>query len=877
MRKFALLLIALTATVHAELPQAPEYKGDIQRDEHGKLIVVPVPPPERSPPPVPERPSPSARPAPQEAPPRNTQPSAKSEATKPSGTYIDNTAPRCAPQAITCVEIDSTGTTLQSEVPMTFGQPFKAGDLPKGSSLVAKDVTGLVQSQLDETTSHDDGSLRFAVISVQVSNLKPGERRIVNFYRGMPDQGAANRVQASSKPSLQGLNLQATVYSPQISKITFGDRDGGTPGIPFLNNESITLQLGESAEERFTLKITPELAGGYHPTLTKIAYAFMQLINQQSKHYLAYKIGEAGGYEKLWITSIKPDTPAFAVKFIYSGRAKFKLETIQAFKAPQKLEANPAAALDHQLREGRPARLSGPVVREYVVTTPFIDPATGLKHPQLNARIAARFMLKNRLVRADVEIENDWAYQPEPGNISYELNVTQAGKSLLHQDLFTHFHHSRWHQVLWPSREAPQANLRHNMRYVLASRATWNYDLSLKISEQTLAREHANLEKAETGPMQKAMLTHEFGTTGGRPEIGPNPKWTALFLLTQDERAKASMLAIADAATGIPIHYREKSSDQPLNLDDHPSVSFSAKKSASKDAMPVTVNKETPWRPDLSHQGSFAYIPYLITGDLFYQEEIAFWASFNMIAIYPEYRGNGKGLIVREQIRGQAWALRSIGEASRILPDHHPLKNYFKKRLANNLAWYIENYSQPEKTNVSPLGCIVQGDKPTQTAPWQDDFMTIVVGQLAEDGNVQASTYLKSIARCTTDRWMEEDRGYCRQKSAGYWIEIRHRDGRFMRDWPEVFRANWPDIKECRDDKPLDGYPGSPSGYIAYARAALAISGDADIPGATQAYEWLVQKTPELSRAQMGDPTWAIIPRREHTAPKTQKNEGTNH
>jgi hypothetical protein len=277
--------------------------------------------------------------------------------------------------------------------------------------------------------------------------------------------------------------------------------------------------------------------------------------------------------------------------------------------------------------------------------------------------------------------------------------------------------------------------------------------------------------------------------------------------------------------------------------------------------MPVIGNGITPWSPDRSHQGSFAYIPYLITGDLFYQEEIAFWATFNMMAIYPEYRGHGQGLINDEQIRGQAWALRSLGEAARALPDAHPMKRYFQKRLTGNLEWYAQRHSDPGKSGVSPLGCLIQGDMPTKTAPWQDDFMTLVVAQLAEDGETGAASYLRSIGRCTTERWLHEPQGFCRQKSAGYWIEIRHGDGRFMQDWPEVFRANWPDIKDCRANQPLDGRPDSPGGYVAYALAALAIATDAALPGADAAYTWLSGQTPAMKKMQAEDPTWAIVPR----------------
>ena len=69
-------------------------------------------------------------------------------------------------------------------------------------------------------------------------------------------------------------------------------------------------------------------------------------------------------------------------------------------------------------------------------------------------------------------------------------------------------------------------------------------------------------------------------------------------------------------------------SDLPLNLETQPGIALLSGQSSP--ALPVVRNIANPWTPDVSHQASFAYIPYLITGDLYYLEETVFWASWNM-------------------------------------------------------------------------------------------------------------------------------------------------------------------------------------------------------------------------------------------------------
>jgi len=84
------------------------------------------------------------------------------------------------PTLITDVTVQSTGSMTQGSVPVTFGQPFKAGDLPAGAALVATDSTGAnVPLQMDEVSSHADGTVRFAVLSAQLSNLQANEQRVI--------------------------------------------------------------------------------------------------------------------------------------------------------------------------------------------------------------------------------------------------------------------------------------------------------------------------------------------------------------------------------------------------------------------------------------------------------------------------------------------------------------------------------------------------------------------------------------------------------------------------------------------------------------------------------------------------------------------------
>jgi hypothetical protein len=769
-----------------------------------------------------------------------------------------NAAPNCDPKAITCIKVASTGSATQPSVPVTFGQPFKAGDLPQGTQLSAKDGNGqVVAMQMDDISSHLDGSVRFAVLSAQISNLAPGEKRVVNLFKATSAATSATNYSTST----YDLKLAATVYTPQITQVTFGNRNGGTPGVPFNAGETITLQLGDSPAEIFTHTVTPDQAGGGFATLSQIAIALQKLINTSSKNFFAYEVGTGGGYENLWISSKANFAAPFTVTFTYAGLAKHTIKQLQTYTPARHFEAKPGAVLDAQISANQSPRLNGAVAREYTLVAPFTEVGTGIRHPQLVARLHTRFVDAGQRVRTDMVIENNWTYEPAPGNLTYDLTVTQGSQTLFNKEPFIHNHHARWHKVLWTG-DAPQAQVRHNMRYFLDSRATWNYDLTLAVPESVLAAEATNLAKADTSPMGPAFITTYFPNTGGRQDIGPLPRWTALYLVTQDARARASMFANADAAAGIPIHYRDLATDQPVSLETHPGLALGFGTSSASDALPTVTNGNTVWVPDTSHQASFAYLPYLITGDTFYLDELLFWANWNMGSANPSYREGSKGLIKPEQIRGQAWALRSIGESARALADKHPMKGYFQRRLADNLNWYVTQYPQnKDNTKVSSLGFIEKPDEVGQTAPWQNDFMALVTGQIAESGDPLAAEYFNWISRFTVGRFLNEPYGFCRAQAAAYYITIRKTNGTFIESWNELYKANWPNIKACDLSNPVDGYPNWSGGYAAYARAMLGNASSLGINGARDAFTYWKSVTPGMSIDFLNDPTWAIVPR----------------
>lgn len=524
------------------------------------------------------------------------------------------------------------------------------------------------------------------------------------------------------------------------------------------------------------------------------------------------------------------------------------------------LVAQPQAQLKAQIASASGRRLAGAVASEYTVVTKLKNQNTGTEHPHLTARLHTRLVDGGQRIRTDVVMENTRTFTAGPGNLTYSLNIKRNGAVLHSQPKLTHYFQSRWHKVLWTGGESLY-RVRHNVPYFMASRATANYDQSLNIPSSVLEQEATSLAAANTKPMGPAFLNTYFGSTGGRPEIGPLPRWSVLFLLTQDDRARASMMAVADAAASVPVHYREEQSDQPISVIAYPSVSL--KFGTSSPALP-TPSGSTIWTADTAHQGSFAYLPYLVTGDAFYQDEMMFWAAWNIATVDPNYRNKASGLVRWNEVRAQAWALRSIWEAKAALPDNHPMKSYFVQQLDNNLTDYA-NYYQAGNTSTSPMGAVTSPLSGSgEIAPWQNDFLAIVLSLMAENNEPKAASVLEWISRFTVGRYNAESQGFCTVKAPGYYWSPKDSSGNYINSWSTMFSRNYASFvgQSCSSMSIVaEAYPDCALCYAANSRAMLAAAHNAGISGAGTAFTRWKSLTPKLDPAFPKDPTWAIVPR----------------
>lgn len=523
--------------------------------------------------------------------------------------------------------------------------------------------------------------------------------------------------------------------------------------------------------------------------------------------------------------------------------------------------ASARAALQAAVDAGKlQSWLSGPLVSEWLVSSPFRK-ASGEAHPHLNARFAIRAYAGLGSIRTDLTVENCWAFEPGPQGFAYSVSVSVDGKQAYAKPLLNHTHHARWRRIFWSGTQSGISAVP-DREYWFSTGSLPNYDGSVKVSETALAGMAATFE-----PMSNGNWTASMPETGAHDDIGPLPRSAALYLLSLDPRARENVLANGSAGGSYQIHYRDKARDLPVSIDDFPYMTLLGNPGDTRnpatgkyESFPDVTNGMDKYEPDDAHQPSIAYLPYMMTGDHFFLEEMLFWADWNMVIANPAYRDGDKGLLKWSQVRGQAWSMRTLGQAAYLTPDAHPMKAYFVRKLRNNITWYTERYLGAA-ASANKLGWLDAGGavaySPYGIAPWQDDFFTWSIGYLVALGFPEAKPLVHWKGRFVTGRMI--DAGYCWTNAAAYSLQVGTADGKILfGTFGELFQANFQGATADCAGRVMTGYPESPTGYPSNMQPALAAAVDAGVPQAAAA--WARYQTREPRQDYTQSPQWAVIP-----------------
>jgi hypothetical protein len=569
-------------------------------------------------------------------------------------------------------------------------------------------------------------------------------------------------------------------------------------------------------------------------------------------------------------------------------------------------------------------------------------------------------------VKVEMILENAWTTKLEdvPYSLALKtgstLNVTAYTSPTL-----THYAKSRWRKTYWSGTTPGSVNIDYNFKYLMYSKAIPVFDQSLNPTPAAITNEAQAWAGSDQGqilhstPAAGTFYSGEYVTympmTGGRGDIGLFPRWYVLYLYSMDPRLYASMVGNGEVSGYVPIHFRESVTGKfyrdpngtgsattdtafgrPVSIDTRPT--FSNGKIGNTNpadaitgagpnvcapldgTVPCNNNSSSSpdqWVPDLAHYPEIPYIPYLITGDWYFLEELQFVAAYMLSWEDPDYsvsyaRHLNWGILnnIGIQTRGEAWALRNIAHAAFFSPDTSPEKFYFSQKVnyyiaAKEGALGITNgnFFQPNPGGTASNPCptatyntatatqwcwgnVTFGQGLTDPlhipdagngqnvenlntsvvsngdSPWMMNYQQIVVGHVAELGfpiqavhNTVAVHLLHQL----------QDPSYNPYLAESYRIPTKDINQQYFSSWAAVkggFQSSTANTFQTVND--------AEHGYVYIARGAAAFLGgiqDAGLQG-VNAFNWIVSTAAATPGSTTNgipvineNPKWAFVPR----------------
>lgn len=325
-----------------------------------------------------------------------------------------------------------------------------------------------------------------------------------------------------------------------------------------------------------------------------------------------------------------------------------------------------------------------------------------------------------------------------------------------------------------------------------------------------------------------------LGGTGDRPELGIIPEWHANYVINGYGPAQSAMYVTPNIHAGMAWCVRDLTTGAPVDFINNPN-NYVKGGGGSIDTPTVTVpSTGGNWDiVDLNHLPQYCYLPYILTGDPFYLEQIQFGCNWEIgansfhrssgwavnyadpnsptaanpgatIPLFPSYRA---------QTRGLGWAIRDFGMAYLATPATVPgwliSKATYLSVLSQNQTFASNNSGSPDGSGTNHTYVI-------------NNTNLAAFGQGPAAGDYEQGFYMAyfligagfAINQCGLSNWLPYYT-YAAKLSIG-WASGGN-------GWPQ----NWPNPYSLRFQALSTDYAGNPSAITSVTDTASNFFGQA--------------------------------------------------
>lgn len=323
-------------------------------------------------------------------------------------------------------------------------------------------------------------------------------------------------------------------------------------------------------------------------------------------------------------------------------------------------------------------------------------------------------------------------------DLTYNIEISNGANVLYNKTAYVHKTNTKWRRIFWmspnsgslTSNQASNVFVDYNLANLVAAGAVPRYDAGLRLNadsiraafeefpDSTQCGNSISWKAIESDPEISKRFNDIDGyrqwcqsmpSPGGRPDLGLIPGFYARYLFAMKERSPSSyrlwrqFIGNAEAAGLLAVHFRENFYSERkylsnrsenawgrfVSLGARPTATFQTVSDADpNDSIGYVEQLGYPW-VEQAHIPSISYIPYILTGDYYFYESVLATASFSLVhrGLFDRYRYRNPNVagIVRDEYRGQAWAIRDISNAYAVAFGGSPEEEYMKQKLLQNI------------------------------------------------------------------------------------------------------------------------------------------------------------------------------------------------
>jgi len=351
--------------------------------------------------------------------------------------------------------------------------------------------------------------------------------------------------------------------------------------------------------------------------------------------------------------------------------------------------------------------------------------------PRLPLTVFFRPDVEGDRIEVVVELGRMWPTSTPPAHIldPYTVEVTNDDRQISNIEVPYHWWWARWR---WQS--SPRPFVRKVAELMAANH------LPHLGSNDIISTGSSIGAQKYTNPMDKAGLLFD-SSTGERGEIGPISEAQAEWILNGDETALQTMMAQAEACATAPIHWRDEKTGAFIDFQKYPKASmnpFNGDPIIPMVPAPKMQDGKPDGRymhPETSHTPAVAYVPYILTDDPYYLEELQACGALAIgFTAFTREQYRLPGLVTVGQTRAFAWSMRTLFQLGKTQPDSVPSwllsKTYWLKCIADNRSFMQRYMDSPARVH----SYFRQFPDTGSIGPWQNCFISFILGWAIQMG-----------------------------------------------------------------------------------------------------------------------------------------------